>query len=198
MRSTRRLKTIVWDVDDVLNDLMYLWLEKGWKEAHPECTVRYEDLKENPPHGILGIGFEEYTTSLDRYRTQGPYLDLNPVVQVKDWFVNGGGIHRHIALTSVPLHAAHVSAQWVYRHFGTWIRTFHVVPAPRGCRPAPNYDGDKTDFLKWLGKVDMFIDDTQKNVDGAKAAGIHAVLMPRPWNRSRETIPEILERISLL
>ncbi len=48
-----RLKTIVWDVDDVLNDLMGSWFFLGCQD-HPECAVTYEDLKEKPPQGSRG------------------------------------------------------------------------------------------------------------------------------------------------
>ena len=42
--------TLAWDVDDVLNDLMQVWLEEAWLPAHPECNVTYRDLTSNPPH----------------------------------------------------------------------------------------------------------------------------------------------------
>ena len=43
------MKTVIWDVDDVLNDLMRCWFEKSWLLSHPECTLTYEDLTQNPP-----------------------------------------------------------------------------------------------------------------------------------------------------
>ena len=33
------MRTIVWDVDDVLNDLMYQWFSRGWQAGAPDCDV---------------------------------------------------------------------------------------------------------------------------------------------------------------
>ena len=38
------MKTIVWDVDDVLNDLMRDWLTQWWMPAHPETKIDYENF----------------------------------------------------------------------------------------------------------------------------------------------------------
>ena len=46
--------TIVWDVDDVLNDLMAVWFRDAWLPKHAACPVRYEEITENPPHRVLG------------------------------------------------------------------------------------------------------------------------------------------------
>ncbi len=48
------MKTIVWDIDDVLNDLTRAWFETAWLPAHRECRLTYEELKVNPPHELLG------------------------------------------------------------------------------------------------------------------------------------------------
>ena len=62
------MKTIVWDVDDVLNNLMQSWLETAWLPAHPACQITYRLLTENPPHHLLGISKIEYLQSLDDFR----------------------------------------------------------------------------------------------------------------------------------
>ena len=36
--------TIVWDVDDVLNDLMHAWFKHSWLADHPDGKIRYEDF----------------------------------------------------------------------------------------------------------------------------------------------------------
>ena len=106
------MKTIAWDIDDVLNDLMYLWFQ-SWNTDNSASAVRYADLMENPPHGILGITMESYLKSLDTFRLSSSYLDMEPIKEVSEWFVDNGSRFRHIALTAVPLSAASVSAQWV-------------------------------------------------------------------------------------
>ena len=42
------MKTIVWDVDDVLNDLMAAWFYEAWLPAHRDCTVTYAQIAQNP------------------------------------------------------------------------------------------------------------------------------------------------------
>lgn len=186
------MKTIAWDVDDVLNDLMRLWLEQKWIKEHNNCKVRYPEVIENPPHRLLGVGIDEYLNSLDAYRLSLLYQQMTPEKEIVEWFVRCGNNFRHIALTAVPLVAAPASSQWVFRHFGTWIRTFHFVPSKRAGQNIPDYDTDKSAFLKWLAKVDVFIDDNPDNINAVKSIGIKNILWPRPWNDSKLTTPEAL------
>jgi FMN phosphatase YigB (HAD superfamily) len=189
-----RIKTIVWDVDDVLNDLMHSWF-LSWCEDHPGCTVRYGDLKENPPHEILGVTLDSYLRSLDAFRLSPSYQNMVPIQEVRDWFIQNGSRFRHIALTAVPLRAASFSAQWVFRNFGIWIRAFHFVPSKREEETIPQYDRDKTTMLQHLGKIDLFIDDHVEHVVAAQKAGINSLIFPRPWNRSGMSIAETLAKL---
>lgn len=173
--------TIAWDVDDVLNDLMRSWLRDEWLPRHPECGVSYGDLRSNPPQTLLGVSLDEYLASLDRFR-RSRYAELQPLPEAKGWFERHGHRYRHLALSAVPLESAPVSAAWVLRHFGAWIRSFHFVPSRRPGGSIPVYDAGKSDFLRWLGKADVLVDDTAANVEAAREAGFQAVLMPRPWN----------------
>lgn len=186
------MKTIAWDVDDVLNDLMLMWFEQKWIKENVNCKVRYEELVENPPHRLLGVGLNDYLDSLDEYRLSSAYQQMVPVKEVMEWFVGFGNKFRHIALTAVPLVASSASAQWVFKHFGTWIRTFHFVPSKREGQSIPKYDSNKSAFLKWISKVDVFIDDSPANIDAVEGMGIKCILWPRPWNKSKLTIQETL------
>jgi phosphoglycolate phosphatase-like HAD superfamily hydrolase len=187
--------TIAWDVDDVLNDLMRCWFREKWLPDHQEYKKSYEDLKENPPHRILGVSLNEYLKSLDEYRLSGRYTKIEPVKEVLDWFSSYGKRFRHIALTAVPFSASSVSAQWVIKNFGEWIRTFHFVPSKRHREDLPEYEKDKKDFLQWFGKVDVFIDDNTKNINSAKKSGVKVILMPRPWNNQSLTTKEVLNSL---
>lgn len=188
--------TIAWDIDDVLNDLMNAWFTNRWLPDHPGCGVKYEGLTENPPHGLLGADLNEYLASLDRFRLSGLYPAMEPVPEVMEWFSEHGGMARHAALTAVPLLAAHVSAEWVMRHFGTWLRSFHFVPSGREDVEAPEYDGNKGDFLKRMNSIDILVDDNENNIRGAEAAGVKGILFPRPWNSSRLEIKDVLEELT--
>ena len=108
---------MVWDVDDVLNDLMRLWLEDQWLPDHPECTLCYQDIIENPLHKILDIEKRECLESLDTYRLQS-FAHMSPNDEVLYWFKQYGHLFRHITLTATPLRTAHLSAAWVMKHFG--------------------------------------------------------------------------------
>ena len=188
------MKTIVWDIDDVLNDLMRDWFEQEWRPCHRHCAVIYSDLRENPPDAILGISRTEYLQSLDAFRRTG-FESLNPVPEALSWFERHGARCRHIALTSVPLHAAHLSASWVLRHFGRWIRSVNIVPSHREGDGAVEYDKTKKEFLDWWGKADIFVDDSEINVTAASELGVAAIAMPRPWNSACSSIAETFERL---
>lgn len=190
------MKTIAWDVDDVLNELMRTWLEREWRPKNPSCSVSFDDLDVNPPHERLGVTRDAYLASLDRFRATS-FAGLAPVADVLAWMKTNGSRFRHVALTAAPLAAAPHSAEWVMRHFGTWIPVFCLVPSPRdGVTPAHSL-ASKSDLLSWC-KADALVDDNTGNVDAARALGMKAFLMPQPWNRARATRAGVLEEIASL
>jgi len=190
------VKTIAWDVDDVLNDLMRAWFEHCWMRAHPDCPLRYGRISDNPPDALLGISRADYLASLDGFRLSEGAETMLPVPEVLAWFRQYGKSCRHLALTAVPLRAASVSAAWVMRHFGAWIRSFHLVPSPRQDERIPNYDRTKEDFLRWWGKVDILVDDNPVNVASARSLGIEAILVSRPWNQGQQTLAQTLDTLT--
>jgi len=189
------MKTIAWDVDDTLNGLMRLWLEKSFLPRNKRCSVVYAGLTANPPHKILGLSLAAYQRAYDAFRLSGCYDALLPRKEVAAWFRRHGAKYRHIAVTAVPLPAAHKSAGWVYRHFGCWIRTFHVVPTPRAGQVLPRYDATKADFIRSIGGCDIFIDDNPENIRQVKATGAGCLLVPAPWNEARGDIAALLRSI---
>lgn len=190
--------TLVWDVDDVLNDLMRIWLEEWWHPLHSGCMIDFESINKNPPHQLLGVELDEYLQSLDDFRLSGRYQEMTPNSKVLEWFKRRGFSFRHIALTSVPRCAAPVSAAWVTNHFGNWIRTFHFVPSPRKAEVLPEYEATKADFLKWLDRADIFVDDNAINVHEVKSLGFNSFLVSRPWNSGGMKIEAILHDLTLM
>jgi len=191
------VKTIIWDVDDVLNDLMKAWLE-DWLSKGKTLFFAYDQLIRNPPHELLEITASDYLASLDDFRLSGKVCRLQPVKEVFDWFCLHGDRFHNVALTATPLRTAHISAEWVMRNFGRWIRSFNVVPSPR---PGEDFAGGhktKSDFLRWWGKGDILVDDNEDNIAGAASLGMHAVLFPRPWNKSSLTVKETLGKLAHL
>jgi FMN phosphatase YigB (HAD superfamily) len=191
------MKTIIWDVDDVLNDFMRVWFDT-WRAEHSHCAFSYDDLRQNPPYEVLGITMEEYLQSLDTFRQTGSYKDMVPKREVTNWFVQNGYRFHHSVLTAVPLRAAPTSAQWVFRHFGTWIRTFHFVPSRRTGEIIPEYDQNKAELLKRMNAADLFIDDNVFNIESAREAGINVLVFPRPWNENAVSCREALDQIDTL
>ena len=187
------MKTIIWDVDDVLNDLMYSWFKEYRRVCDPNSSLSYRDLTQNPPHEILGITLNEYLSSLDNFRDSEKGRNLKPNQQILDWFRKNGARFRHVALTTRPKQTIPVLADWVLYHFGDWIRTLSFIPANRAGEKLPIYDECKADFLKWLGKADYFIDDSAENVKTVEKIGITSFLFPQPWNNGKLTVKQILE-----
>jgi FMN phosphatase YigB (HAD superfamily) len=189
------MRTIVWDVDDVLNDLMAQWFSRGWKQERPTAAAEYGDLSENPPHASLGVTREEYLSSMDAFRKTDEGIHLTPNAEVLEWFALHGSDFRHVALTARPLETAPEVAAWVMRYFGAWIRCFGIVPT-RTMEGVPSYDRGKGDFLRWLGKGDVLIDDTQENLRQAAEIGMKTFAWPQPWNDSLLTTTEILQALT--
>jgi hypothetical protein len=189
------MRTIVWDVDDVLNDLMRAWFESVWKPAHPESRLGYEDIIDNPPYRSLGIAKAEYLASLDAFRLSEAARRMAPNPAVLEWLRGYGGKFRHVALTARPLDAAPAAAEWVFRNFGEYFRCFGVVPS----RPSPAttlYDRDKGDFLGWLGSADFFIDDNAETLGAALKPRLRTLLYPQPWNRAVHTVGDVLRTLT--
>jgi hypothetical protein len=187
--------TIVWDVDDVLNDLMRQWFEREWLLNHPDCALGYQDLKFNPPHSILGVERQVYLDSLDRFRAAPVASQMTPNGEVLSWFREKGSRCRHIALTARPLSSAPDAAGWVMRHFSHWIRCFGILPS-RPDSDVPIYDRTKADFLGWIKAGDVLIDDTLENRAYAAAAGIRTLAFPQPWSRSQQSVSELLRELT--
>lgn len=189
--------TIVWDVDDVLNDLMYQWFTSQWLVDNPDCGLRYEQLTENPPHVILGVERSAYLASLDRFRATPAALQLAPNPLVLEWLRQYGARFRHMALTSRPLESAPGVAAWVMEYFGDWIRCFGILPSRPG-QSVPVYDQTKAEFLSWIRAGDVLIDDTPENIRFAEAAGIQCYAFPQPWNGAQCTVSTFLQNLTLL
>lgn len=190
------MKTIVWDVDDVLNNLMQEWFEKWWLPSRKDCPIQYNQIKENPPCKLLGINNFEYLTSLDEFRLSDLGKNMAPIPEVLTWFHQHGECCRHIALTSTPLKTARISAAWVMRHFGFWIRSFNFVPSLRENDCFPVYDASKQEYLRWWGRADILVEDDSRNADAARTLGIETIIIPRPWNSCQATIAEALAHLS--
>lgn len=189
--------TLVWDVDDILNDLMYQWFSFGWMLEHPDCGVTYEGLVCNPPHAVLGVERAAYLESMDRFRQTERACNMVPNPEVLAWFREHGHRFRHLALTARPLETAPDVADWVMRHFGAWIRCFGVVPS-RPDSHVPVYDQTKGEFLVWLGCGDVLIDDSTENLRQASALGLRIFQPAQPWNDSQLTITAVLDQLSQL
>ncbi len=189
------MQTIVWDIDDVLNDLMKNWFERRWLPEHPSCGVRYETLTRNPPHELLGVSLEAYQQSLDSFRASPEGRTLQPVDEIVSWFRLYGHRFRHMALTATPIRCAPYSAAWVLGHFGDWIRSFAFVPSKRSNDPEFRYDIMKSDYLQWFEKADILVDDNPDTIAHAERLGIRTFLVPRPWNNATGSLRDVLHTL---
>jgi len=192
------LKTIAWDVDDVLNNLMKVWLEQFWQPKNVGHSPNYEEIKVNPPYQLLGVNREEYLASLDEFRLSGRYDQMKPLKEVNDWFLENGAKFKHVAITMVPIAASHISAAWVIKNFGKWIRSFHFIPSYRVGEKLLIYDENKGTYLHYFGKADLLIDDTLENIEATEKYGIKTLTFPRPWNNAKQTIKQTLDEILVI
>ena len=121
-----------------------------------------------------------------------------PVAAVLQWFGEHGQRYAHVAVTAVPLRAAPASAAWVMRHFGRWIRSFHVVPSYREGEDLPVYHQSKGEALRQWATIDALVDDDRVNLSSAERLGIRTFCVPRPWNRAPGSLTEILNALTNL
>lgn len=173
---------LVWDVDDVLNNLTGEWFAELNTARHE--GVSYGELTENPPCALLGMDTSTYLASLDDFRKR-KMKELRPCSAVTAWFSAYGDRFRHMALTATPFKFAADSAQWVMKNFGEWIRTFHFIPSARPEDDIPVYHRNKAEFLLTVGERVVLIDDNETNLVQAESCGISCLAFPRPWNRNR-------------
>jgi len=184
---------IVWDLDDTLNDLMREWLKWHFtRQPSRGRLVRFAELVDNPPHHLLGLTLEEYQESLDQFRLSNGARDLLPEPEVLDWFQARGCDFEHHVLTARPTATVAPAAEWVFRHFGRWIRHFHFVPSSRGGAGRTDRQITKHDVIEQLGGVDFFVDDSPETLHAARHVARICLLPPQPWNRSKGTIAEVL------
>ena len=188
--------TIVWDVDDVLNPFMRVWFEDFWLPKNPQCSLAFKDITRNPPLEILGLSLEEYRESIDEFRLSDMFLSMEPDAAIYKWFMEHGHLYRHMALTAVPRLGASASANWTLKHFGDWIRTFVFVPSERAGEDIPVYETSKQQYLDWIEKAAVFIEDNPHNISNLENEKIECFLVDRPWNHSSESIESILAKLT--
>lgn len=190
------MKTMVWDLDDVLNDLMRSWFERCWKPEHAGSSIVYEDLRANPPYTILGMEEQDYLCSLDRFRLSAEAGEMKPDPAVLQWFKDHGAEFRHIVLTARPIKTLAPAVAWLMQHYGEWFQTISFVPSARPDEHPEQADKTKADFLAWLGKADYYIDDLPAQVSNAAYLGIKAFVVAQPWNESKLGLIDILDSIA--
>ena len=190
--------TIAWDRDDVLCELMRSWFVETYRPCHPGASACFEDITDNPPCESLGMSREDYLASLDAFRASPAFDELAPVTAVVNWFERNGHRCRHVVVTATTLASAPSAAGWTFRHFGKWVRSFHLLPAYRPGEDLPDYDTDKGDILAWLDNVDVLVDDSPDNIAAAGRAGVKGILTPQPWNDAPGTIVDALARLDRL
>jgi FMN phosphatase YigB (HAD superfamily) len=190
------MKTIAWDVDDTLNDFTSIWFNEWWLLKSGNETLSFSQLVENPPSRLLKVSDSEYLASIDAFRISKVAARVYPNGQVLQWFQKYGEKVRNIALTAIPLFAAPLSAAWVMKYYGKWIRSYNVLPSARYDNPMPVYDQNKTEFLKWFGKVDILIEDNAMNLQSAKLAGFATIGIPQPWNKIGGSLTDALIQLT--
>jgi hypothetical protein len=184
---------IIWDLDDTLNSLMAEWL--AFWNTSSGSAVSYGELIKNPPHELLGIAKADYLRSLDEFRNSRAGRHLKPNPSVLEWFRKHGHDFDHHVITARPEATVPVAADWVFSHFGQWIRHFHFVPAVRENCHVPDMGEAKAVVIDRIGGGDYFLDDDPLNLETAGSSVGLVLLVPQPWNNGNASVDELLSLI---
>lgn len=184
---------IIWDVDDVLNRLMYSWL----KHLNQEMGLKFKlnDINENPPHRILGITRDDYFISLDIFRNSEAGKQVQANNTLKNWFKKYGHRYNHMACTARPINTMPNQAWWVFHHFGRWIHTVHSSHTSRDMMKNRRKN-TKAEFISVINKKVLFIDDLEENINDVSKTGADTILYPHPWNISTNSEQEFIEELN--
>ena len=189
---------LIWDIDDVLNELTALCIETTAQKLKP--GIKLEQLADNPPLKELECSLGEYRRILDECRDQYLY-SRPPIPEVLEFFQEWGTHFRSVTLSSCPMHMASRSAEWVLRHLGTWIQGTIFVPSPRKHIPVGSaLFASKAEAVLALGGT--LIDDMPINVERVREAGGEALYFPAPWNENKgmstkEFFSELIQKFEL-
>lgn len=185
------MTVLVWDVDDVLNELTAQWLG-----TINHDTITSKKHLTNPQfHRLLGWSRDEYLHSLDSFRVEH-LRDLTPNEVVRG-FMSESRSCSHILLTATPLISAPYSAEWALRHFGSLVDGVLIAPSARpGVRSTGLSKFDHIARITAMGETVLCIDDLPSNIEQARRAGATGVLWPQPWNNSNSTISAVLDFIT--
>ena len=175
-----------------MNSLMEAWLQNQWKkEDRPACKVEFSQLSENPPDRILGCARQDYYLSLDRFRNSLRGSQLMPQPEILAWFQLHGSSFDHHVITARPPPTVATAAEWVFRHFGRWVRHFHYTPAAR----APGPLISKGEVIRRSGGGYAMIDDSLEQLDSAGDSVGLKILVPQPWNLQSQDLQECLQQL---
>jgi len=156
---------IALDVDGVLADIIYVWLEQYNKSHKKSITkediVRWNFWKE--------LGFDKYEFYEELSSCWSRWLEVPPMEQgIADAVENLHSVGTVHIVTARDMASTKYVKQWL-EHNG--INYTDYVPVLRG--------RDKADL-----DYDIFIDDSPQNVIGIASKGKNALLYDQPWNRS--------------
>jgi len=191
MNNSRKL--VLWDIDDVLNQLMALWLATSAARLNV-MLPSYDNLSQNPPHLLLGVEKEAYLASLDHCRANFLYSQP-PREELLDFFREYGGKIRSMTLSCVPVSFAPRAAQWVLEYFGLWLQATLFVPSPRsGITVYSKTFASKAEAALALGGI--LVDDNPVLVEQTLTDGGEAILFPAPWNSNNSLgIEQFLDQL---
>ena len=182
---------LVWDIDDVLNELTAQWLATI---SHNTISTKHQ-LTNPDFHTFLGWSRDEYLHSIDNYRLDH-YRDLAPNELVIG-FMSETQFCSHILLTATPLISAPHSAEWALRHFGSLIDGILIAPSTRpGVQSTRMSKLDHIARITATGEAVLCIDDLPANITQAHQSGAEGILWPQPWNNSSSTIDSVLNFIT--
>ena len=86
-------------------------------------------------------------------------------------------------------------AWWIYHNYGQWIHTVHAAKTSRNTM-SNHHCVIKADFISWINKEVLFIDDSEENVNTVSETGVETMLYPQPWNNAKHSEEEFIAELN--
>lgn len=188
------MKTIIWDVDDTLNNFRFDWFLHNKEELKKiDHDISYDYFNIKNPYNILNDNKDTFIKSLKDFKNYN-HFKITVNKEIYNWFYKYGKNYNHIILTKCSKDYFEFAVNFVNKYFGKWIQSYNYISGNK--KDNLNEFLTKAEFIKkYFKEIKYFIDDSEKNCKQVEELGIKTFCPKQPWNNGMD-IKDILEELN--